>query len=218
MGPADDNHRFSVRRALICAAPLRAPSVRISARGISSVTKKPFLLSQKPLLFPFQRRYASEEASADSTAEEALSETGESGTEAATVTEPAAETSSATSSVPIEEEPVSPQDPIVPEPSADETIASKSGAAGAAVETVTAAASSAASAIASATGLSSAPRQPRGRPGASLYCGNLFFEVRDDDLRKEFSKFGKVTNARVIYDGRGLSKGYCRVFSHNGPY
>lgn len=41
-----------------------------------------------------------------------------------------------------------------------------------------------------------------------LYIGNLFFEVTAPQLEAEFSKFGEVTNSRVVTDGRGLSKGF----------
>ena len=45
------------------------------------------------------------------------------------------------------------------------------------------------------------------RKSANLYIGNLFFEVTNTSLKEEFSRFGEVKNAKVIYDGRGLSKG-----------
>lgn len=56
-------------------------------------------------------------------------------------------------------------------------------------------------------------RSPRGRDGAAppskqLYIGNLFFDVTEEDLRREFSRFGTITNLRVIKDPRGMSKGY----------
>ena len=45
-------------------------------------------------------------------------------------------------------------------------------------------------------------------PSHTLYVGNLFFDVTEDALKKEFQKFGNVNMVRIIYDGRGLSKGY----------
>lgn len=44
-------------------------------------------------------------------------------------------------------------------------------------------------------------------PSENLYLGNLFFDVTEDDLKREFSKFGTVQSVRLVYDGRGLSKG-----------
>lgn len=44
----------------------------------------------------------------------------------------------------------------------------------------------------------------------ALYVGNLFFEVSEKALQQEFSRFGKVVSTRIVYDARGLSKGYGR--------
>ena len=41
----------------------------------------------------------------------------------------------------------------------------------------------------------------------SVYVGNLFFDVKEHHLSKEFSKAGNVIGAKVIHDHRGLSKG-----------
>lgn len=73
--------------------------------------------------------------------------------------------------------------------------------------------SNAASATASALGMgqSSEDRQStrgaRNEPATVLYVGNLFFDVSEDALRKEFSRFGPIKSVRIIYDSRGLSKG-----------
>lgn len=53
---------------------------------------------------------------------------------------------------------------------------------------------------------SAQPSDPLSR--RTLYIGNLFFDVKEDDLKREFSKFGSVESVKMIYDGRGLSKGY----------
>ncbi|KAL9062725.1 MAG: hypothetical protein Q9157_008687, partial [Trypethelium eluteriae] len=45
-------------------------------------------------------------------------------------------------------------------------------------------------------------------PSKILYIGNLYFEVREDTLRREFTRFGNIVNARIVYDSRGLSKGF----------
>ena len=41
-----------------------------------------------------------------------------------------------------------------------------------------------------------------------LYVGNLFFDVTEEKLKKEMERFGPVKNVKIIFDGRGLSKGY----------
>ena len=48
---------------------------------------------------------------------------------------------------------------------------------------------------------------PEPQPSTSVYVGNLFFDVREQDLERQFSGAGKVVKARVISDQRGLSKG-----------
>ena len=44
-------------------------------------------------------------------------------------------------------------------------------------------------------------------PSNALYIGNLYFDVTEDDLRREMERFGTVQSIKIIYDGRGLSKG-----------
>ena len=51
-------------------------------------------------------------------------------------------------------------------------------------------------------------RAPEPEDKKKIYVGNLFYDVRSDDLEKEFGKCGTITSAKVITDGRGLSKGY----------
>jgi len=52
-------------------------------------------------------------------------------------------------------------------------------------------------------------------PNNVLYIGNIFFEVREDQLKKEFERIGEVKSTRIIYDRRGLSKGYVLQASIN---
>ncbi|EXJ57108.1 hypothetical protein A1O7_07452 [Cladophialophora yegresii CBS 114405] len=42
----------------------------------------------------------------------------------------------------------------------------------------------------------------------TLYIGNLFFDVTETDLIKEFARFGTVSKCRIVRDSRGLSKGF----------
>lgn len=44
-------------------------------------------------------------------------------------------------------------------------------------------------------------------PKATVYVGNLFFDVTENDLAKEFQRYGEVKKTRLIRDVRGLSKG-----------
>ena len=51
------------------------------------------------------------------------------------------------------------------------------------------------------------PSREPAQPKPTIYVGNLFFDVTENDLAKEFGKFGAVKNTRLIRDSRGLSKG-----------
>lgn len=43
----------------------------------------------------------------------------------------------------------------------------------------------------------------------TLYVGNISYAMKEDDLRKAFSKFGEVVSVKIITDKRtGRSKGY----------
>ena len=44
-------------------------------------------------------------------------------------------------------------------------------------------------------------------PKETIYVGNLFFEVKAEDLKNLFSKYGNVLEARLITDSRGMSRG-----------
>jgi hypothetical protein len=55
---------------------------------------------------------------------------------------------------------------------------------------------------------SSGPGHPEAKPSTSLYVGNLYFEVSEATLRKEFERFGDLKSVKILYDARGLSKGY----------
>lgn len=50
------------------------------------------------------------------------------------------------------------------------------------------------------------------KPSRILYVGNLFFEIKGQDLEREFASYGEVVNARVAEDARGLSRGYVKGF------
>lgn len=70
---------------------------------------------------------------------------------------------------------------------------------------------------AAATSPTDSPRQRRARvprdephvePGNVLYVGNLYYEVTADQLKRVFSRFGEVESVNLIFDNRGLSRGY----------
>ena len=49
---------------------------------------------------------------------------------------------------------------------------------------------------------------PADEESTTVYVGNLFFDVKAEDLEREFGKAGPVVSAKIIMDPRGLSKGF----------
>lgn len=45
-------------------------------------------------------------------------------------------------------------------------------------------------------------------PTKVVYIGNIQFDATPETLGEEFKKFGNVVGAKIIYDSRGLSKGF----------
>lgn len=46
------------------------------------------------------------------------------------------------------------------------------------------------------------------KPTETVYVGNMQFDVKESDLKEYFSQVGEVINTKIIYDPRGLSKGF----------
>ena len=61
-------------------------------------------------------------------------------------------------------------------------------------------------------------RQPVPAGSVEIYVGNLSYELTEDQLRKEFEKFGTVGSARIVTDKNGQrSKGFGFVVMPNRP-
>ena len=93
------------------------------------------------------------------------------------------------------------------------------GASDSIVDSVTAAASEAAETVKETVqgvyqAAAGGPRPPRPAregsliPKPTIYIGNLFFDVTENDLVKELARFGTIVKCRLMRDSRGLSKGY----------
>ena len=100
--------------------------------------------------------------------------------------------------------------------SADEQGGSLADSAKSAASAVAEQASNAASQVAQAasgaygtasSAVSSSGEAASGEATKTVYVGNLFFDVKEDDLKKEMAKAGNVLNVKIIHDQRGLSKG-----------
>ncbi|KAL8803633.1 MAG: hypothetical protein Q9182_003048 [Xanthomendoza sp. 2 TL-2023] len=58
------------------------------------------------------------------------------------------------------------------------------------------------------SGVSSPASASDAPANSSIYVGNLYFDVKEDDVRREFEKAGTIESVKLIMDGRGLSKGF----------
>ncbi|KAF3051599.1 hypothetical protein E8E11_011213 [Didymella keratinophila] len=56
------------------------------------------------------------------------------------------------------------------------------------------------------------PRERREKsdapPNKTVYVGNLYYEVTADQIKRVFSRFGEVENVKIVFDNRGLSRGF----------
>ena len=60
---------------------------------------------------------------------------------------------------------------------------------------------------ATGTGVPPSKTSSIGVPKKTIYIGNLFFDVTENDLVKELARFGTISRCRLMRDARGLSKG-----------
>ncbi|ETN36832.1 uncharacterized protein HMPREF1541_07819 [Cyphellophora europaea CBS 101466] len=51
-------------------------------------------------------------------------------------------------------------------------------------------------------------------PKPTVYVGNLFFDVTEDDVSRELGRFGQIKHVRLLRDSRGLSKGQGSPFQN----
>ena len=193
-------NRFRLRKAasrLLSTSPI---SLSTRTRSINTFTPVHLRLqTRQPAVAPLQRRWASEDLtqSEPSADRETDAQYGDNSIAASSETQDA-------------EHHVTQESVESPSPAEDQSASladSARSTAGAVADKVSDAASQVGAAAKSAVGAaSSRDRLPEGSP-KSVYVGNLFFDVKEHDLMKEFSKVGNVAEARVIHDHRGLSKG-----------
>ena len=55
-------------------------------------------------------------------------------------------------------------------------------------------------------------------PHPTLYIGNLYYEVTADQLKRVFSRFGEIESVKLIYDNRGLSRGYVDLIQFQSAF
>jgi nucleolin len=193
-----------LRRTALRLLSSPPPSFLSKPRSITTVTPSALHIPRQWTQVSFQRRWASGEAEADNKDENPpisqVQPTPQDKVENAIHSDSAAET-------------VTAQDPPAPEAeqsTLDPAVNSATETAASAGSTFKEAAQSATSTF---TGFQQRQDQgqPRtaqiGAPKPTIYIGNLFFDVTENDLVKELSRFGTIVKCRLMRDSRGLSKG-----------
>ena len=216
-------YRLHLRRAALRLVSSSSPSLTFTQRSITSFAKRTPLSARPAAQLTWQKRWASGEAeareqeAADENAETPISQlqpTPEEEVENAIHEDNAAVESETTMASATEEHAqVSESEDYTrdgeqAEPSVvDSAVDSMKSAA----SNMYQGAQDLAAGVTGAAGASSGSARPGYAPNApkpTIYIGNLFFDVTEADIMKEFSKFGKVNKVTVMRDNRGLSKGY----------
>ena len=213
-------------RLCLRRAAFRVLSSSPSSSSISISTKsRPLTTLTVPVLrpgvsraafLPIQRRFASEEAATQSETEAdgaTEAQHGDNSTAASSSDVDASKSTSqpeettATSTIQSAADTASNQASAAAQQVGD--------AAQSASESVTGAAASVGQSLSQAAGFANSERESSessvGEVSKTVYVGNLFFDVRSEDLKKEFERAGPVVDVKIIMDARGLSKGF--VFS-----
>lgn len=219
--------RFCLRRAACRALSSPSPSISFQSRPISTL-KSSVLRTARPTSFaPFQSRFASGEVTqaepeADGATEAQHGENSIAASSNEQPTEPATDSTSQQTSTQESETQETlnsadheSQSVISAMISAAGTVPNKvsetteraAQAVGASTESVKRSAAKAAHA-AGLTSSSDEVDDAKSATSNQLYIGNLFFDVSEDLIRQTMQRFGTVKSVRIIYDGRGLSKGY----------
>ena len=220
-------NRLCLRRAAIrVLSSSPSTSISIKSRSITSLTHLTSISRtsnlQRTALFPLQRRYASDEAAtqvepeADGATEaqhgdNSIAASADADADA-NVPEPATQHEEAAAQSTIESATESAKD------QASSAASQVSDAAQSATEIVTGAAESLGAAAGFGAGSSQAQPSIRGmqaaqgEPSKTVYVGNLYFDIRSEDLKREFERAGQVVEAKIIMDQRGLSKGFVCLF------
>ncbi|KAF1959285.1 RNA binding domain-containing protein [Byssothecium circinans] len=161
----------------------------VKPRSITTFAPVAFRSQQPKWIVPsLQRRFASDEAvktdEAKTDAEQAASEASESFAQTAT-------------EAPVEEN-LSPAQEYVQAPSTDSS----------ATVGIDALEQAAKPPRDSAPGIGPRRKAPAAEPNNTIYVGNLYYEVTTDQLKRVFSRFGEIDDVKIVYDNRGLSRGF----------
>ncbi|KAK5208725.1 hypothetical protein LTR99_001243 [Exophiala xenobiotica] len=182
---------FALRRCASRLLSSRSTTFVSASRTYSSLTTSPLRSSTIPA-FQSQRRWATTESEKPAISNENITEDAEEARPAAEANlapsddaPPIAETANATEAT----------DEALPAAETNERFAAETDSAGYTMN----------------TGDSELAPDNLFDRKRTLYIGNLFFDVTENDLVKEFARFGTVTKAKIVRDSRGLSKGFAYI-------
>ena len=192
-----------------------SPSVSISipSRKARSITRLAYPISVKQnqkiaLDFLQRRNYADEAAATQSEpVADGATETQHGENSIAASADPDADANAPIPTENVEENVEESEAASSTESATERATASVKSAAQTASETVTGATQS----IAEVAGMGSQVSDPDSdAPKRSnvVYVGNLFFDVKEEDLQNEFARAGRVVSTKIVLDARGLSKGF----------
>ena len=221
--PLTPMSRLCLRRVAFRAlSSSPSSSITIKPRSLTSLTY-PLSISrtstlQKATFFPLQRRYATDEAATQAEPEaDGATEAQHGENSIAASADADADTNAPEPATQHEEAAAQSTTQSATESARDQASSAGSQVADAArtaTETVKGAAENLAAAAGFGPGASQVGSRTEGRggmegePSKTVYVGNLFFDVRSDDLKREFSRAGEINDVKIIMDQRGLSKGF----------
>jgi nucleolin len=176
-------------------------------RPIKTVTSSALRIPRQSTQITFQRRWVTSEAEAEKEKESPpiseLQPTPQEEVENAIYSDNAAEVAETATSQDSEA-------PLGEQSAGDSAINAAKETAASAASTLTEAAQSATSAFTRSESRQDYGQRRNdriGEPKPTIYIGNLFFDVTENDLVKELSRFGTILKCRLMRDSRGLSKG-----------
>ena len=207
---ADPMTRYCIRRsALRLLSSIPSACMHTKSRQFTSIASQiPRIGISRPIISPLKRRWLADEAAATQSEPEADSAAPNEAADhsiakdSSSSSEPPKIEGQAAEAVAIDSTISQPRQDSSASESAVDAAGSAAESAGNIAAQVASSATGAAQSAAHATGF--APPQE----SKTVYVGNLFFDVRSDDLKKEFERAGEVVDSKIIMDSRGLSKGY----------
>ena len=223
---ANSDTRLCLRRtALRVLSSSPSVSISISSSNTRSITRLtypiPVRQAQRPAFDFLQRRHYADEAATHSEPEaDGATESQHGDNSIAASADADADADTSTSAEIAEESEAASKVESATE-KATEQASTAADSVKSAAQTVGEAIAGTAQSLGDAAGFGSQTSKASTDPPDSsntVYVGNLFFDVRGEDLKEQFAKAGPVTEAKIVNDQRGLSKGFVISFPAHNAY